>query len=140
MLRLAQAVLSFSQCRLYTYKKGSMMTAKSHHRWRKIIRGARSATACVTFAFAAATTAISALAAPYTGTPISLPATFEAENFDKGGQGVGYRDLTPGNSGGQYRLSESVDIRTSRDAAGGGYVIGWIQAGEWMAYTINIPT
>jgi beta-glucanase (GH16 family) len=76
---------------------------------------------------------------PYTGTPIPLPRMFEAENFDKGGQGVGYNDNTAGNSGGQYRPSESVDIQASRDSAGGGYVISWVQPGEWTAYTVNVP-
>ncbi len=94
---------------------------------------------------AAATTAFSAPAAaytgtPYTGTPIALPRAFEAENFDKGGQGVAYNDTTPRNSGGHYRTNESVDIQTSRDSAGGGYVIGWIAPGEWMAYTVYVPT
>ena len=77
--------------------------------------------------------------APYTGTPIAVPATFEAENFDRGGNNVGYRDLTAGNAGGQYRTSENVDIVRSSDSAGGGYVVNYFQTGEWLAYTINVP-
>ena len=77
---------------------------------------------------------------PYTGAPIPLPGVFEAENFDKGGQNVAYRDLTSGNSGGQYRTSESVDIVASSDAAGGGYVVNSFVPGEWLAYTANVPT
>jgi hypothetical protein len=75
---------------------------------------------------------------PYTGTPTSLPGTFEAENFDKGGEGVGYHDLSAGNTGGQYRTAESVDIIASNDAQGGGYLVNNFQTGEWLAYTVNV--
>ena len=40
---------------------------------------------------------------PYTGSPISIPGTIEAENFDKGGEGVAYHDAEAANQGGQYR-------------------------------------
>jgi hypothetical protein len=76
---------------------------------------------------------------PYTGTPVPLPRVFEAENFDKGGEGVAYHDVVPGNAGGQYRTSESVDIVPSSDSAGGGYVVNNFETGEWMAYTVNVP-
>jgi hypothetical protein len=89
-------------------------------------------TGALPFAFAQAGT-------PYSGTPVAVPATFEAENFDWGGNNVGYRDLTSGNTGGQYR-AEGVDIVASRDAAGGGYVVNYFQTGEWLAYTIKVPT
>ena len=39
------------------------------------------------------------LSTPYTGTPIAIPGAFEAENFDKGGEGIAYHDTTPGNQG-----------------------------------------
>ena len=42
--------------------------------------------------------------------------------------------------GGLYRTGESVDIIASKDAAGGGYVVGYFTAGEWLAYTVNVPT
>jgi hypothetical protein len=77
---------------------------------------------------------------PYTGTPIALPGAFEAENFDKGGQEVAYKDLTSGNAGGQYRTSESVDIIRSSDPSGGGYVVNSFVPGEWLAYTVNVPS
>ncbi len=73
---------------------------------------------------------------PFTGTPIALPGTIEAENFDNGGAGVAYFDTTPGNSGGQYR-STDVDIEATADA-GGGHNIGWIAPGEWLNYTVNV--
>jgi hypothetical protein len=36
---------------------------------------------------------------PFGGTPIPLPGTFEAENFDNGGEGVAYHDNVAGNAG-----------------------------------------
>ncbi|HEX5612297.1 MAG TPA: carbohydrate-binding protein, partial [Burkholderiales bacterium] len=76
---------------------------------------------------------------PYFGTPIVIPATIEAENFDKGGEGVAYHDNLKGNAGGQYRTSEDVDIIASADSAGGGYVVYNFETGEWMKYTITVP-
>src|SRR5882672_8358225 len=75
---------------------------------------------------------------PYSGTPIAVPGSFEAENFDLGGEGVAYHDKTPGNQGGRYRITEDVDIVMSYDALGGGYVVNNFETGEWLAYTINV--
>jgi hypothetical protein len=74
----------------------------------------------------------------YGGTPVALPGTIQAENFDNGGEGVGYHDLYPENEGGQYR-STGVDVETTTDS-GGGYSVGYAFAGEWLAYTVNVPT
>ena len=73
--------------------------------------------------------------APFTGSPIAVPGTIQAENYDIGGEGVAYHDTTPANLGGSYR-KDAVDIR----AAGTGHVVGYIQAGEWLEYTINVAT
>jgi hypothetical protein len=77
---------------------------------------------------------------PYFGTPIAIPATIEAENFDKGGEAVAYHDNLKGNAGGQYRTGEDVDIIASSDSAGGAYVVNNFETGEWMKYTITVPT
>jgi hypothetical protein len=71
---------------------------------------------------------------PFSGTPVSLPGTVEAENFDKGGEGTAYHDSTPGNSGGAYRQTD-VDLEP---ATSGGYDVGWTSAGEWLAYSVNV--
>jgi len=73
---------------------------------------------------------------PYGGTPVSLPGTIQAENFDTGGSGVAYSDTSTGNAGGQYR-STDVDVETTSDT-GGGYDIGWVAPGEWLKYTVNV--
>jgi len=73
---------------------------------------------------------------PFGGTPTTLPATIQVENFDDGGSGVAYRDTTSGNTGGQYRGTD-VDIEDSSDS-GGGHDVGWVAAGEWLKYTVNV--
>jgi len=80
--------------------------------------------------------AMNASASTSSSTP--APITVQFENYDGGGQGVGYFDTTPGNTGGADR-SNWVDITTTTDA-GGGYIVGWVQATEWLDYTLTIPT
>ena len=60
----------------------------------------------------------------------------QGENYDQGGEGVAYHDADSGNNGGQYR-NDGVDIES---AVGGGYDVGWINAGEWLEYTVNVAT
>ncbi|HJR59990.1 MAG TPA: carbohydrate-binding protein [Vicinamibacterales bacterium] len=75
---------------------------------------------------------------PFTGTPVSLPGRIEAEGFDNGGADVAYRDTTAGNEGGAYRQTD-VDIEPASDS-GGGYNVGWMRAGEWLNYSVNVAT
>jgi hypothetical protein len=78
-------------------------------------------------------------ATPYPGAAPVLPARIEVENFDNGGPSVGYVDATAGNSGNAYRTSESVDIGPTSDE-GGGHYVGWTKSGEWLQYSVDIPT
>jgi len=64
------------------------------------------------------------------------PTRIEAENFDEGGEGLGYHDTTPANNGAAYR-AEAVDIGVTGDA-GGGHAVGWIEAGEWLEFSIHV--
>jgi hypothetical protein len=73
--------------------------------------------------------------APYMGSPLPVPGLIEAEDFDSGEQGVAYRDLTPGNQGGRYRLDVDVDIVS---AFPGVNVVSDLQTGEWLTYTVNV--
>jgi hypothetical protein len=73
---------------------------------------------------------------PYMGTPAVVPGTIQAERFDDGAAGVAYRDTTSGNEGGMFRTTD-VDIQAS---ALGGYNVGWIADGEWLAYTVHVST
>ncbi len=72
----------------------------------------------------------------YLGSAISIPGTVNAQDFDNGGEGVAYHDTTAGNSGGAYRGGD-VDLEPSND---GGNDIGWIAAGEWLNYTVNVTS
>ena len=76
---------------------------------------------------------------PYLGPPSAIPGKIEAENFDMGGEGTAYHDADGGNSGGQYRPSEGVDIQSCTDT-NGVYNVGWTNAGEWLEYTVNVST
>src|SRR5919109_1831277 len=77
----------------------------------------------------------SLLCAGTAGAAVTVPGTFQAENFDTGGEGIGYHDSTSGNQGdAPFRTGESVDIFRSNDAAGGTYIVKNFTAGEWLAY------
>jgi GH18 family chitinase/aryl-phospho-beta-D-glucosidase BglC (GH1 family) len=80
----------------------------------------------------------SPIESPYTGTPISLPGTIQAENYDIGGEGLAYHDTDSINQGGAYR-TDGVDIEATTDV-GGGYDVGYIASGEWLKYTVNVAT
>jgi hypothetical protein len=69
--------------------------------------------------------------------PLAIPGTIEAEDFNKGGQNNAYNDDDIANQGGKYRLSDGVDIETTGDATGA-YNVGWINAGEWMEYLVSV--
>ncbi len=71
--------------------------------------------------------------APYTGIPIAIPGILEAENYDKGGQGVSYSDADLINNGAAYR-TDGVDI----EGTTGSYKVGWTAVGEWLEYTVTI--
>jgi glucose/arabinose dehydrogenase len=73
---------------------------------------------------------------PFAGGPFAVPGLIQAEHFDEGAEGLAYHDTSPGNAGGQYR-STNVDIQGTSDA-GGGHNIGWMIAGEWLLYTIDV--
>lgn len=78
----------------------------------------------------------SSTSTPFYGTPASVPGTIQAADFDSGGEGVAYHDTTPGNMGGSYRNTD-VDLEPS---SVGGYDVGWIDAGEWLNYTVNVAS
>ncbi len=71
------------------------------------------------------------------GNLIHIPGTIEAENFDNGGELTAYHDTDTPNTGGQYRLGESVDIETCSE---GGYDVTNINSGEWLKYTVYVDS
>ena len=75
---------------------------------------------------------------PYRGTPAAIPGTVQAENYDTGGQGVGYDVSSTNGSANNYR-SDGVDLEVTTDT-GGGYDLGWTASGQWFRYTVNVAT
>lgn len=70
----------------------------------------------------------------------SLPMTIEAENYDYfplDGEGRTYHDLTIGNSDQSYRPVDGVDLSAASE---GGQTISSIEAGEWVTYTVSVPS
>ncbi|WP_084701829.1 discoidin domain-containing protein [Streptacidiphilus anmyonensis] len=75
---------------------------------------------------------------PYGGTPAAIPGTVQAENYDTGGEGVGYHVNSTNGTGNAYR-SDGVDLETTTDT-GGGYDLGWTSGGQWFRYTVDVAT
>ena len=76
----------------------------------------------------------------------SIPGTIFASDYDLGKRLYAYNDIdyentggsnTTYNSGGEYR-NDGVDIESSSDFPTNGFDVGWINAGEWMKYTLNV--
>lgn len=63
---------------------------------------------------------------------IAIPGRVEAELY------TGFLDTTQGNTGGALR-NDNVDIEVTSDS-GGGYNVGWIAAGEYLRYNLNVST
>lgn len=65
-----------------------------------------------------------------------IPGKIQAEDFDRGCMGKAYYDVDLPNFGGEYR-DTAVDIQPTVDI-GGGFNVGWIKTGEWLAYTVFV--
>lgn len=72
---------------------------------------------------------------PFLGNAQTVPARIEAEHYDKGGQGIAYKDVDANNIGLAFRPDEGVDLEGAND---GGFDVYWIVAGEWIEYTFNV--
>jgi Carbohydrate binding module (family 6)/F5/8 type C domain/Glycosyl hydrolase family 95 catalytic domain len=75
---------------------------------------------------------------PFGGTPAAIPGVVQAENYDTGGQGVGYSVTSVNGTANSYR-ADGVDIETTSDT-GGGYNVGWTSGGQWFRYTVNVAS
>lgn len=75
---------------------------------------------------------------PFSGTPIAIPGDFYAGDYDifegGNGNGIAYQDVSINNEG-NYRTDEYVDAATVTSE---GNTVGWIAAGEWLEYTIDV--
>lgn len=66
----------------------------------------------------------------FNGTAFAVPGTILASDFDHGGEGVAYHDLSSGNSSGSTYRSSDVDMYDTS--------ITHLLDGEWLEYTINV--
>ena len=73
---------------------------------------------------------------PYSGVAIALPGTIQAENFDRGGEGMTFHDTDDNREGdaATYRTDGGIDIVKGNN----GYAIGYTAANEWMEYTVDV--
>ena len=68
----------------------------------------------------------------------------EAESYDEGGEGVAYHDTdarqgtSTVRSGGSSNEVDIVELATGNDASA--QIVGYIDAGEWLRYTVTVPT
>jgi hypothetical protein len=115
-----------------TVRKTGISLAAGQQIWRLVMDTNGSTTAVGNFNFIRASSG----SGPYGGAPTALPGTLQAENFDEGGQAVGFSDTTAENSGGQYRTT-AVDVEATSDT-GSGYDVGWVFAGEWLKYSVTV--
>jgi len=67
--------------------------------------------------------------------PHKIPCMVQCEDFDDGGEGIGYFDKDSINTTGRYRPSDGPDIEEAHDP-NTGYSIGWTDSGEWLKYTV----
>lgn len=74
---------------------------------------------------------------PYQGNKQEIPGTIESVYYDEGGQDVAYYDTDPENKDNGIRPEEGVDTGLG-DIENGAGNIGWLEAGEWLEYTIDI--
>jgi|GEM_PF-412606 len=119
-------------------KLGEDVSAPYSYSWIAIAAGTYTITARAYDNLNASTTSegITITVTPQTGNPtLTLPGKIEAEDYDQGGVGIGYHDLTTGNSGNQYRLTDNVDIEICGE---GTFNIGWTNTGEWLNYTVSV--
>ncbi len=77
---------------------------------------------------------------PYLGNTHNIPGTIQAGHYDSfeggNGQNISYFDSSQDNQG-DFRSGEYVDAIT---IANEGDTVGWITAGEWLEYTIDVQT
>jgi len=77
---------------------------------------------------------------PFGGAPHPIPGTIEAGHYDlfEGGigQNISYFDASIDNQG-DYRPTEFVDAAS---VISEGATVGWISAGEWIEYTVDVAT
>ena len=76
-------------------------------------------------------------AGPFYGAPVIIPSNIQAEDYDGGGEGVGFHDTNAGNEFGFYRW-DGVDI--DKITGTNDFCVSSMETGEWLNYKITIPS
>jgi len=71
---------------------------------------------------------------PFNGGGIDIPGELEIELYDLGGEGIAYHDSDATNIPNDFRVNEGVDLGAIQN----GYVLEYIELGEWIEYTVNV--
>ncbi len=83
---------------------------------------------------------IEAVSVPFNGTPASIPGRIEIEEYDLGGEGLGFHEENEdGNEGDSDYRGDEVDVEVTEDTEGD-YNVGYVLSGEWLAYTVEVET
>jgi hypothetical protein len=65
------------------------------------------------------------------------PCEIEARNFDYGGEGLAFHEVSGRSPNSSYRTNEGDNLSTTVDIEGGGN-LGYIGDGEWLVYTVDV--
>ncbi|MEM6391900.1 MAG: carbohydrate-binding protein [Planctomycetota bacterium] len=79
---------------------------------------------------------------PYNGVVRDATSFVEAEYFDEGGLGLAYQDDANREGNQSFRAGETVDVTNKSNASGpnGGMAVGYTATGEWLEYTVYLPS
>ncbi|MBN1133063.1 MAG: family 16 glycosylhydrolase [Bacteroidales bacterium] len=69
--------------------------------------------------------------------PHSIPGVWNATEYDYGGEGIAYHDLSSRNQGPGPRQDEGVDTDYNDD---GNPIVKMIYSGEWLKYSVNVES
>ena len=67
---------------------------------------------------------------------ITIPGIFQAENFDKGGEGLSFHDSDDKDEGDAHYRSDAGGVDMVK--GNGGTAIGYTAANEWLEYSVNV--
>ena len=123
---------------------GSVTSAPYSVDWSRMNPGSYVLTAVATDNKGISTTSspvsvtIRAVQAPFHGVARMIPGRIEAEEYDLGGEGLGYHEAnTNGNEGKSPFRNDEVDIEETGDDHGD-YNVGYILSGEWLQYSVEV--
>ena len=88
----------------------------------------------------ARTSAVSTGQQAFYGSPFNPGVNIQAEDYDRGGEGVSFHDLDATNRGSASTYRTGADVGPDIYTRSFGRSVGYVQVGEWLEYTINVPT